>query len=235
MKNTCFRVSGIATGLMAVFGFAGTAGAGLLDVQYDPGLLNTTPSISEFSTTGADMVGMEVTANFTDGGSETAIWTDTSPDAGGAFGTGWSLSVAGDTLISEWSLMNEFAFGIDSLFIDAGAGDTVFDIFVESDHPSTPGSSDGLEFFPTGDEPSVDFVATYSDHVALDGEAPVGDLWRNLEIDFTSPPGLIEGTELTYIADTDNTGPLTPVPEPTGMALLAMGVTGMVLRKKSRV
>lgn len=216
-------------------GFATGAQAALLDVQYEDGVVNETPGFAAFATTGAEMDGMEVTANFTSGGSETAVWGDTTADAGGAFGTGWSLTLDGDSTVNEWLLSNDFAAGIDSLLIDAGAGEVAFDVFLESDHPSTPGSSDGLEFSVTTGASELDLVATYSDHIALDGEEPVGDVWRNLEIDFTTGGGLIEGNDLTYIADTDNLdGGLDPVPEPASLSILAMGVAGLAVRRKRR-
>ena len=50
------------------------------------------PGLTGFATTGADMTGLNVTATFSNGFSQSLAWGTTGVGAGGVFGTGWSLT-----------------------------------------------------------------------------------------------------------------------------------------------
>jgi hypothetical protein len=52
-----------------------------------------------WNVTGSDMAGIEVTATFADTSTETLNWADLGGDKGGVTGSGWSLSVDGDTIV----------------------------------------------------------------------------------------------------------------------------------------
>ena len=102
--------------------------------------------------TGADMTGIEVTASFTGGVTETFTWAALTADSGGVTGTGWSLSQVGETfgefdtvnnvLVGAWTLTNNSAT-LDSLFINLLSG-FVFD--TEFGDASANGSGSGREF-----------------------------------------------------------------------------------------
>lgn len=168
-------------------------------------------------TFGDDMAGMLVTVDFLDGGSETATWEATGPDAGGAFGTGWSVTQSGDTFFDPWAFTNT-GEGIASLVINANPGNTAFDtIDTIEEPPSTPGSANGIPFTVLSG-PAPDSFA-YSDEVDISE----GDLFGTLALNYDD--GFTGTTTVTYRADTDN---LISVPESSsGLGLLAVGAFGV--------
>ncbi len=231
----------LIVGLIAVLclaTLAGSADALTVSVSYDSGTTQVTSGLTGYSTYGDDMDGMGVTARFDDASSETVYWADTGLGAGAASGTNWSLSESGDTFGSDWSLTNSTGQSMTSLFIDAGLGDTVYDI--DTGDYGTTGSALGWTFEATGGSTDLAITATYIDAVMLDGSSgPVGDLWRCLDIAFTNSEGFYHGASLTYITDTDNlelAGDIRPIPEPTSVLLLGVGLIGLAgkrLRKRS--
>ncbi|MCB1843995.1 MAG: hypothetical protein KDI09_13610 [Halioglobus sp.] len=185
--------------------------------------------ITSSSITGADMVGMSVTAFF-NGSSETAIWAATGADgsvpfgegfSGAAAGTGWALSQQGFTLgnfdpasgaLGVWTATNNTGFDITSLVIDALAGGIVFDQFLDAEY--TPGSDVGRTFL--ADTNNAGASGFYS--------APVSDpdLFGTLTINFAG--GLASGSSFRFQADTD----AVPVPATgllVGLGLLALFVS----------
>jgi hypothetical protein len=209
-------------------------------VSFNAGTTNTTTALTGFSTTGAMMDGMKVTAFFADNTIELAIWGDTGANSGSAAGTGWRLDESGDTYGGIWSLYNNSGKGLSKLLIDAGPGDTVFDIDYAGGF-GTAGSANGWTFQVYGNtDAGLNIAATYIDEVALGDDAPVGDLWRYLEIDFAANgSALASGQYLRYITDTDNikfAGDLNPrVPEPAAIAVWSvLSVVGLGLIRRSR-
>ncbi len=212
-------------------------------VQTDPGTLQIATSPLNDLSTGTTMAGLSVTAFFSTGGSETVSWEATTSGAGGVSGSSWSLTVGGDTLgaFGAWSL-NTSGEGLSGLLIDAGPGNTVFDIDPEGDDFSgagnlgTLGSGKGLTLTLTGGPANLDILATYVDGVSLDGAPAVGDLFRTLEITFAT--GLPVGSTVTYFADTDSVLSLAPIPEPSSILLFGTGfgvMLGYAWRRQRRI
>ena len=180
--------------------------------------------LTGFSTNGADMVGMDVTATFLGGSSQKVAWSATGASSGGVSGTGWSLSQSGDTFSNRWTL-NSTGASIVSLLINAVPGNTVFD---NGSSPSTPGSAQGLSFSPiSGDSPD-----SFSYGVPID--ISTGDLFGTLTLNWATP----FTTTLAYLADTDSgtdNNPVVPmqdVPTPALLpGLIGMGVAALRKRR----
>lgn len=210
--------------------------ASSVTVNYVDGTTFETDLISQYDTTGDLMEGMEVKVYFVGGGSETLYWTKTGTISGGVSGATWSLSESGDTFKSEWKLTNTSRnrdLAIDYLIIDASKGMTTFDRKWNPE-PGTANSAKGLQFYVDSDELYWNITATYYDRVALTGQAPVGDEYRHLKIDFTKSTGFRKG-ELYFMADTDNMVKLyiPGVPIPGAVWLLGSGLLGLLgLRRR---
>ncbi len=209
-------------------------------VTYDLGTTNFTTALTGYSTYGDMMDGMRVTAYFV-GSAQDAVWGDTGAGAGAASFGGWSLSESGDTFGGTWRLSNRSGSAITRLLIDAGPGDTIFDTRRVGDIGGTAGSERGWTFDVTGgSDAGLDILATYRDLVALTATAPVGDVFRRLDIQFRNVGGFATGRDLTFIADTDNilfAGDITPaVPEPASLivwsAIGGLGIVGAWRRRR---
>lgn len=184
-------------------------------------------------TEGRDLDGAIITATYADGSSEALVWEAVNFDYtldGGATGAGVSLFMNYDALQVTASAM------MTSLSFDLAPATTVFDsmygLFPFPDPGSTPGSSFGNEFvFAEGEASMVGTLGvTYSGIVNLAGAEAAGDLFTTMTLDFT---GLVGGGYQGYFSfysDMDTmevAGDLTPVPLPTSLSFMLLGLAGL--------
>ncbi|GGF67571.1 hypothetical protein [Alteromonas lipolytica] len=175
--------------------------------------------------TGADMAGMEVTVTFEDNSSETLVWQTFTQDpsvdylegfSGGVQSNNWSLVQAGDSIgnfvgypLGLWTLTNQSDQGILSVFINAIAGNVVFDILFGDD--SANGSSDGRPFLAM-DPMNASFGSNYQD-----------ETFGTMLLSNRGDVILAGGSRTLFLVDTDKIASDVSTPGNMGILLLALG------------
>jgi len=223
-------------------------------INADPNPPQNAPFVSHSKVYGDMMTGMTVTAHFSNAPSETVPWLATSNvQEGHAMGAAgdWKLSQAGDTYSDPWTLkylghQNGFLTGLTLDGMAAGRlrNQVVFDR--EKDHSGdtdgTPGSFFGTEFSTTPDPyPHFDIHVTYKGEVAVSSSPNAyGDIYRFLDIRFgggddapghTGPIGL-DGYDINTLVFVQDTDRLSKVPEPSTLAMGALGIGMLAIRRR---
>jgi hypothetical protein len=206
------------------------------------------PGLTGFTTTGAMMDGLSVTATFASGFSQTLLWADIDADGGGVSGTGgWALRLDGDTFTAPWNftgrtLATGAADPLNQLDLNGLNALTVFDRTFGGAE-GTPGSASGNDFECTG-APDIclnpRIVRVLYDFRVNVGAAPaVGDLFQTVSITFCTgvegpcTPNAVAGN-WSFLQDTDNDSRILIVPEPTTLALLGIALAGLGFSRRRK-
>lgn len=235
------RILAIAVMTIIMGSVSAQAGTTLV---YNDGPLQNTTGLTGYQTTDTMMTGMTVDVTYKRGNNaditEQYIWGNINVWGAGDGVSDWwgDLNFNGDSFNTNWNLDADYSYSISNIFMDAGAGDAVFDVL--SGQIGTSGSADGLAFQQTGWPDFDNIIATYSGAVGLNGAGPVGDLYRYLNLSFD--PAFDRRDNLSFKADTDSLiiagdiTPVDPVPEPNTLLLMGFGLAGLVgyARKRSR-
>lgn len=182
--------------------------------------------------TGADMADMQITAEFANGSSETLTWGPMGSDGvtGGAVSAVWGVVLSGDsfgqidtstnTFYGRWVINNTGNVDIVELTLNGMNAGVVFD--TEYGDASANGSGAGREM--VADSPAV--VALYSQNY-------IDELYSVMSLISRSGVLVGAGSRTAFMTDTDLIATSSTVPAPAGLALLAIGLLGVVRKRYS--
>ncbi|MEP6762817.1 MAG: PEP-CTERM sorting domain-containing protein [Gemmatimonadaceae bacterium] len=219
---------------------------------FNNGSLVNSPALTGFATLGNQMGGMLVTWTFATGGGGSGAWGDIGGGNWGVSSNGFSVSLGATTnsFANTWTLNNFTGGRLASVRFNGAPGRTLFDcdwnagLFCNNSGNTsalegTTGSANGYSLATiAGGSYTGAVVGAYSNRVGLAGSQPIGDLYEQLQINFSDTIAS-QGTYL-FALDTDNSDfnqppPIvTASPEPATYVLMGLGLLAMGVAKRRR-
>jgi len=224
--------------------------AGAQTNTFSTGTTFTTPAITGFATTGAEMAGMLVSWRFA--GSATVFSSAWGNLGGGFFGVsglnGFGLRMGGasDTFTSNWELTNSSTQRLQFIQMRGAPGRTLFDCgWTGTSCVNTGGggsegtaaSSTGWSHQQTGGTFAGTVLGAYTNSVGVGANPDVGDLFESLLITFQGDMGA--SATYNFRADTDSSPsgrdvPTPTIPEPSTYLLMGTGLLGLMSIRRKR-
>lgn len=220
MKNLTLSV------VVALAGMAATNANAAATIVKDNSSVINIPGLTGFQTNGAQMTGLSVTATFGPT-TEQRSWATTGAASGGVSGSGWGLSLTGDSFTSLWQFTIDPNAGLGQLTSLVLNGLNVFTVFDTTEpNDGTLDSAQGADFdFAYGGGTDYTATVTYSNVVAVIPDSFVGDLYQTVTVNFGQGG---PRSNWSFRQDTDNDSRLvTGVPEPGSLLLLGLGLAAL--------